>query len=279
MQSIIQNFAFEGNLVRVIMRAGDPWFVAADVCAALGIKNPRDALDRLDADEKGVGTTDTLGGEQVVNLVCEPGVYRLAFTSRRPEATKFARWVAHEVLVSIRKTGQFGAEPQSTHPETSPLDAPLLHRLQLVRECRCIHGREVAKIMWRKLGLPAVPPPPRTATDEARECLRHILDAGTADGRPVRDLLAQAFEDGEAERLCLLACGIRAYPESDTFAIANHHPWLQAVLKGTAWQGPAAHVRVLRRLSGARPAGPVRMGPLQPRATLFSADALDEFVR
>ncbi len=265
-------------MIRVVMRCAEPWFVAGDVCQVLGIKNPSDALSDFAEDEKGIATADTLGGQQGLLIVSEPGLYRLVFISRKPDARKFQHWVYHKVLPQIRKTGRYEAEPSPTHPETSPLDAPLLHRLQLVRECRSIHGREVAKVMWRKLGLPAVPPPPRTGIDEAHECLRHILDAASPEGRTLRELISLALDDGETERLCLLACGVRVYAESETFAIASHHPFLRDILRGTAWGGSGAHVRVLRRLASATPVGPTRMGPLQVRATLFRADSLDEFV-
>lgn len=101
-------FAFDGQAVRVITdEAGEPWFVAADVCRVLGIANARDAIVRLDADEKGVGTADTLGGTQQVATVNEHGIYALTFTSRKPEAKAFKRWVTHEVLPAIRKTGSY----------------------------------------------------------------------------------------------------------------------------------------------------------------------------
>jgi len=93
--------------VRALMRDDGPWFVAADVCAALTIGNSRDALDRLDADEKGVGSIDTLGGLQQLATVNESGLYSLILGSRKPEAKPFKRWVTSEVLPAIRKTGAY----------------------------------------------------------------------------------------------------------------------------------------------------------------------------
>lgn len=95
-----------GN-VRVVQVDGEPWFVAADVCRALEISNSRDAVARLDDDEKGVGSTDTLGGKQGVQIINEPGLYTLVLGSRKPEAKTFKRWVTHEVLPAIRKTGSY----------------------------------------------------------------------------------------------------------------------------------------------------------------------------
>lgn len=95
------------------MRDGEPWFVAADVCRALSIANNRDALSKLDDDEKGVGLTDTLGGKQEILIISEPGLTTLILRCRdavKPGTLpyRFRRWVTHEVLPSIRKTGSYG---------------------------------------------------------------------------------------------------------------------------------------------------------------------------
>lgn len=91
---------------------GDPWFVATDVCAALGIVNNRDALEKLDDDERGVGLTDTTEGVRKVGIINESGLYTLILRCRN--ATKpgtvphrFRKWVTSEVLPSIRKTGSY----------------------------------------------------------------------------------------------------------------------------------------------------------------------------
>lgn len=90
--------------------SGEPWFMAKDVCDALEIKNSRDALARLDEDEKGVALTDTLGGAQHATTVNEAGLYTLVLSSRKPEAKAFKRWVTHEVLPAIRKRGAYVAD-------------------------------------------------------------------------------------------------------------------------------------------------------------------------
>ena len=93
--------------IRTTIKDGEPWFVASDVCRALEIANNRDALTRLEQDEKGVALTDTLGGTQEVTIVNEPGLYALVLGSRKPEAKAFKRWVTHEVIPSIRKHGMY----------------------------------------------------------------------------------------------------------------------------------------------------------------------------
>lgn len=103
--SVFENEDF--GQVRVVVRDNEPWFVAADVCKVLQIVNSRDALTRIDDDEKGVVLTDTLGGKQKVTIVNEPGLYTLVLSSRKPEAKAFRRWITHEVIPSIRKHGAY----------------------------------------------------------------------------------------------------------------------------------------------------------------------------
>lgn len=93
---------------------GQTWFVAKDVCKVLGISNHKDAVSRLDDDERwGVGITDPLGGTQRMSAVSESGLYHLVFQSRKPEARRFRRWVTMEVLPEIRRTGSFNMVPSA----------------------------------------------------------------------------------------------------------------------------------------------------------------------
>lgn len=121
--------------IRVTMIDGEPWFVAADVCKALEIKNSRDALARLDDDEKGVDLIYTPGGKQEMNIVNEPGLYGLVLGSRKKEARDFKRWIKHEVLPAIRKTGGYiaGADKMT--------DAEIMARAVLVAN-RTIEARD-----------------------------------------------------------------------------------------------------------------------------------------
>ena len=107
--SIIR-YEYEGTVIRTKLIDDEPWFVAADVCKALGLAHGRDAVAALDSDEKGVDSIDTLGGKQSVTIINEPGLYSLVLSSRKPEAQAFKRWITHEVLPSIRKTGGYGQQ-------------------------------------------------------------------------------------------------------------------------------------------------------------------------
>ena len=102
---IFENDAF--GKVRTLKLNGEPWFVAADVCKALELGNPSMTVERLDDDEKGISTIDTLGGKQRMAIINEPGLYSLVITSRKPEAKAFKRWITHEVIPAIRKYGGY----------------------------------------------------------------------------------------------------------------------------------------------------------------------------
>ena len=113
MDSLQNVFEYGESKVRVVIKNGEPWFVARDVCDILKHTNSRVAVDRLDDDEKGVSKVYTPGGLQEMTVVSESGLYALVLTSNLPEAKRFKRWVTHEVLPRIRKTGAYIAQPQS----------------------------------------------------------------------------------------------------------------------------------------------------------------------
>ena len=92
--------------IRTVTIDNDPWFVASDICKALDLSNPTMAMDRLDDDEKSKLNLGLPGGS--TNCVNEYGLYSLVLASRKKEAKNFKRWITHEVLPSIRKTGSYG---------------------------------------------------------------------------------------------------------------------------------------------------------------------------
>lgn len=102
----------EFGQVRTTVIDGEPWFVAADVCRALDLGNPTRALDRLDNDERTLISIKGASNGKPVNGVNEPGLYSLVLGSRKPEAKAFKRWITHEVIPAIRKTGGYHV-PQS----------------------------------------------------------------------------------------------------------------------------------------------------------------------
>jgi len=110
-------YHFDDYPIRGVMRNGDPLFVGADVCVACGITNASNAIGRLDDDEKdGIRLADSIGRMQYTPAVTESGLYNLILRSDKPQAKAFKRYVTHELLPSIRKTGQYVTAP------LSPLD-------------------------------------------------------------------------------------------------------------------------------------------------------------
>lgn len=113
---IFKNNQF-GN-VRIVMKDQEPWFVAKDVCNCLEINNSRQALIRLDDDEKSsVILNDGTPGNPEKSIVNEYGLYSLVLSSRKPEAKEFKRWITHDVIPQIRKTGQYIADIPRTLPD------------------------------------------------------------------------------------------------------------------------------------------------------------------
>ena len=96
--------------IRTALIENEPWFVAVDVCRALEIGNSSQAISRLDADEKMITLISNEGnkrGNPNMTVVNEPGLYTLILSSRKPEAKAFKRWITHDVIPMIRKTGGY----------------------------------------------------------------------------------------------------------------------------------------------------------------------------
>ena len=106
--SAIDVFQYAGRQLRTAGTPDAPRFVAADVLAILDLD--RTAMRRLDDDEKGVDSIHTPGGDQSMATVTEAGLYSLILGSRKVEAREFKRWVTHDVLPTIRRTGRYGSD-------------------------------------------------------------------------------------------------------------------------------------------------------------------------
>lgn len=112
----LQSFSFEMTDVRVVMRDDQPWFVAADVCRALDYRMASDMTRWLDDDDKGTHTVHTPGGDQQMLVINETGLYSAILKSRKPEAKRFKRWITHEVLPALRKTGEYRVQRMPEDP-------------------------------------------------------------------------------------------------------------------------------------------------------------------
>jgi len=140
----------EFGQLRVIMEYGEPWFVAADVCRVLEIDNSRQALTRLDEDEKKntVISNDGNRGNPNMTIVNEPGLYTLVLGSRKPEAKAFKRWLTHEVIPAIRKTGRY--ERPSTLPaviERPTVDAKAIRAQAMLLNAQTRHIKMLTQVV------------------------------------------------------------------------------------------------------------------------------------
>jgi len=111
-------FRHEGADVRVIVIDGDPWFVASDVARILGYRMASDFTRRLDDDEKGTHSARTPGGTQDVTIISESGLYVAVIGSQAEGARAFKRWVTHDVIPAIRRTGAYMAAPAPALPQS-----------------------------------------------------------------------------------------------------------------------------------------------------------------
>ncbi|SBW12705.1 Prophage antirepressor (fragment) [uncultured Alphaproteobacteria bacterium] len=159
----ITPFLFEGeSLVRVVMLDAEPWFIAADVCRCLGIKNPASAVAALDADERNTLTlTDGIPGNPTKNIITEGGLYTLIVRSRKAMEPgtvqhRFRKWVTSEVLPTLRKVGSYsiGIPKGDQSADNEETEAA---KLRFVTETRLTWGERSAQQMWLRKGLLTVP--------------------------------------------------------------------------------------------------------------------------
>ncbi len=222
-------FHYEGAQIRVLTDSqGAPWFIAADLCSCLGIRNPSDALSRLDDDEKGLGSTETLKGQQSLATVNESGLYALVLSSRKPEAKRFKRWITHEVLPAIRLTGSY-AVPNlaSSQPALPANKQDSVNALLLI-------GQAIAQVPGVKAGIAmaATLTCIQENTGLSVETLRRTLPATE---EPICSLNATQLgrQLGMAARVMnqhLAACGLQLRNARDEWELSERgQQWAEAL--------------------------------------------------
>lgn len=278
----LTTFQFEEHPVRSLLQGEQPWFVGKDVCDVLALKNSRHALARLAKDERdSVAIDDAIQRKRDTTIVNEPGVFRLIFTSRVPAAERFKRWLAHEVLPALRRTGRFqmpGCAPEESGGAQDEL-TPYLHRslethgqeyrlaLTMVNEARRTWNKPAARRLWVQLGLPDVGGAMEAiaADAEARghAALEHLLAWEMVDTTPVRSLL----RDIPAQTAALADAGFKviACEDCDYLAVGAV-PEVEDIFDGTPWRDWR---KLLAALPGARRSGALRFGKHNARGVLI----------
>lgn len=146
--SALSPFNHNGQSVRAFSIDGEPCFIAADILDALELNRSSVAL--LDDDEKGVHTVDTPGGAQKLGYVTEAGMYSLVLRSRKPEAKTFKRWITHEVLPAIRRTGAYATAPALSGAELMAQALIEAHSTMATYQARVKELEPMAQ-SWEKL--------------------------------------------------------------------------------------------------------------------------------
>lgn len=127
LEKVNASWSFDGHTTRIVERAdGSTEWIAKDVCEVLELSKVDSATRMLDDDEKGTHIVSTPGGNQEMTTVTESGLYTLIMRSRKPEAKRFKRWVTHEVLPSIRKTGAYMVPSVAAQAAVDPQVAVVL---------------------------------------------------------------------------------------------------------------------------------------------------------
>ena len=167
-ETTITPFIFEGeHLIRVTEASGAPWFAAIDVCRAIGIRDVSDAVEKLDADEKGRASIPTPGGAQDILIISEGGLYSVVLRSRQAMTPgtvqhRFRKWVTGEVLPSIRKTGGYGAAPPKPAPDAPWREKPLEEkRVELTTAALLAKVDSPERALWYIDNEMRIPGPPR----------------------------------------------------------------------------------------------------------------------
>lgn len=151
----LQLFNYEENQVRVVEKKGEFWWIAKDVCSALGLANVSKAMNGISENRKGIIECNTPGGIQNLWAVNEPGLYQLIFKSRKEDASAFQNWVFEKVLPSLRKTGQYSIQPVQDEKSPLRLQAEMLLNMidsqERIEREQAVQRSELAEV--RKISL------------------------------------------------------------------------------------------------------------------------------
>lgn len=137
----IVSLTYHGADVRTVEKEDGLWWVLKDVCGVIGISNHFNVATRLDDDEKALHLVEAPGGKQNTTIINEPGLYNVILRSDKPEAKEFKRWVTHDVLPKIRKTGTYSMQ-QMTPAELIAAQANMMVKFE--KQLDDVHRQQLA---------------------------------------------------------------------------------------------------------------------------------------
>lgn len=139
----------EFGRIRTAEIGGEPWFCGRDVAVALGYKNPQEAIrNHVDEEDKGVSEILTPGGKQKIPVINESGLYSLILSSKLDSAKRFKRWVTHDVIPSIRKTGSYSLDTSDSNTAVQVKDMfiQITEALQEIKSSCALDNKRKNKI-------------------------------------------------------------------------------------------------------------------------------------
>lgn len=216
--------------VRALSVEGEPWFVATDIAKTLGYGDATHMTRRLDDDEKGLRSVETPGGKQQVSVISEAGLYNAILGSKVPGAREFKRWVTHEVLPAIRRTGGYMASVADETPEQTMARAVLIAQETIERTNRALRRERERNAALLEHNARLVPKAEFYDNLMDSDGLLSIRDAAkilksydcSMSEHRLRQLLR---EDGMLEKRSRKACAVaieRHYMRERTFAIPHN---------------------------------------------------------
>lgn len=211
----------EFGQVRVLEQEGEPWFVGKDVATLLGYTNPQKAIrDHVDEEDKGVNDSFTVNGTPAI-LINESGLYSLILRSQLPEAKAFKRWITHEVIPSIRKTGGYiaGQEQMS--------DEELLEKALLVAQRRIAERERQLEEKTRQVELMQPKADYFDALVDAN-LLTNFRDAAKELGVGQKELIDFCLESGFIYRTATGKIRPRKEYTGDMFVLKDFHDGVRA---------------------------------------------------
>lgn len=259
----------------------EPTIVDMRLAETLGYENPYnirklinrnlDEMQRYGEVFSTVEKTSASGGRPASEFhLNEPQCLLICMKSDAVNAPD-ARYSIIKVFMDWRKGGHSMDTPVAVERITLEGEAPLMARVEAVKVAARLWGKERARSLWERLGLPAVPPASTWEGEgEAKACLAHLFAAvpPASDGRTLYRLILDALDGDENARIACLHTGIRIADDGEAFGVAHVADGLAEIFAGTQWQARGWRV-VLKRIAGAVSGDTQLVGPARKASRII----------